>query len=193
MITKTRTFLIPSPSGSETHIPALFYDCQEKWLIVLHDVAGRRPELPELWIEALSALDEEPDTVEESVWNATTAQVEGLLKRVGIEEWFFTKPASSPMSDHVGVQRGEEEIELAEAKSGTWSNHPYHSQWDDHYSYVLERWIGPEARAINIQQSHRRGAEESQTRERWFVHQPIERWIEQNKPDLTGWRCVERM
>ena len=193
MISKSRIFLVTSPSNSTAQIPVVFYDQDEHWLIVIQNEAGIRPELPTLWREALNTLDEEPEYLEESVWKATAAQVEQLLKRIGIDEWFFTTPASSPMSEIVGVLRGEERRELAEVKSGSWSNNPYHSQWDDQYSYQLEKWIGPNVSAIRIQQNHRRGVQEEEVEERWFVQQADREWIEQSPPDLKDCHCIERL
>ena len=194
MLDGIRTLYPPGPSrkGDATAIRVEGYPTA--WVVKAAIGAERTGQLPARWTAALAsfARKEHGDAV---CWITDDAnQLRAFVAALGVDRWLSTQPHSAPLSMVLGVTVGDRFEAIAEVLSGTWSNHPHHSMWDDVYRFSAERWWRDGEETVRVVQSHQRGSDPTEETDRWYRRDAATGgWQVVEAPERDGWSLVEQI
>ena len=196
MLEKSRTFFIREPvaAGEATSVTMTVFS--SKWLFEGKAPEGPARRLPEPWASAVAGLERQ-EWEDKVYWTAHEAvQVTALRRAVGLHRWLHVAdaPPEKPQTKVFGVATEAGFEPVGEARSGTFSNHPFHGMWDDHYRFGVERWVGPQVEAIRLQESQWRGQDKPVASESWFVRATgTTEWTRASAPDCADLQRVEHV
>lgn len=196
MLEKNRTFFMREPVAAGEATSVTMMVLSSKWLFEGHGSEGPARRLPEPWASAVAGLERQEYEDKVYWWAHEAAQVTALFRAVGLHRWLHVADPSpeEPLSKVFGVETEAGFEPVAEARSGSFSNHPFHGMADDHHRFEVERWVGPKAEALRLESSQWRGQDEPKKSESWFVRATGARdWTKASAPDCAGWRRVERV
>ena len=182
----------PSRTGEGTGIRVEGYTTV--WVVKAAIGAQRMAQLPERWTVALASF-ERKEYGDGVCWITGDAnQLRAFVSAMGVDRWLSTQPQSASLSMILGVTVGDRFEAITEVLSGSWSNHPHHSMWDDNYSFSAERWLRESAETVRVVQRHQRGSDATKETHHWYQRDAdTGEWQVVEAPELDGWTLVEHL
>ena len=195
MLSYSRTFFVRSPESPEVASTVHLWRCpHDVWEVWGRDEAGATRPLPRLWTEAIASIDAASRKGPGMWMLPSTAAAITLLQQVGIERWLGVQDHPELFVFTVGVWSGAHFEGLGEARYGSYSFH--NPQHDQHYSFQMERWMGPDdAEAVCVVECAWTGRDRPPPPPgRWHLRAGLEAgWRAVSELEGEGWHRVEHL